>query len=100
MRTTYPDEATFFAEDERRRRSPQVDYGIGWRTRMGVCWRASWLAATGEFYVIRLGRPNGPLSVLGVEPSRQALDRRLANWADAYFAPGSLDWLYGRFFAE
>jgi hypothetical protein len=48
---------TFYASDPRRRESRERDIGLAWRGARGGTYRAAWIEATEELYVIRHGHP-------------------------------------------
>lgn len=50
----YASVEVFYADDERRRRSPELDFGVWWRDRGGVVYRLSWVEATGELIAVQL----------------------------------------------
>lgn len=100
---------SFYANDERRRASRELDYGVWWRSAEGI-WRATWVAATGEFYVIKLhetrGRLTDDIGFIGVDVMQGSrvvvlttireeaeVERKLKGWADVCGAPDSLSWL-------
>ena len=43
----------FYEADERRRRSEEIELGTEWHDRDGVRHEVSWVADTGELYVMR-----------------------------------------------
>ncbi len=51
----------FYEADERRRRSEEVEIGTDWHDADGARYELSWVADTGELYVMR--EPNAPMSV-------------------------------------
>lgn len=44
---------SFYAADERRRRSPELDYGVWWRAA-GALYRLTWVDDTGELIAVQL----------------------------------------------
>jgi len=65
--STFPTVEAFYADDERRRRSPELDYGVWWEHR-GVRYRITWVDATGELIAVQLTPPRAiPMSVLRAE---------------------------------
>jgi hypothetical protein len=104
----------FYEADERRRRSEEIELGTEWRDRDGVRHEVSWVADTGELYVMREPAPrisedpfgdeySGSLpidavtvAVVGWIPTRDRVEEVLAGWEDAMAAPESLVWLAGR----
>lgn len=86
----------FYADDERRRRSGEVDYGVMWTTD-AYHWpryRVSYVIDTGELYALCLS--HGPVELLGVFIDREACERALAGWAEACGEPHSLEWVRRR----
>ncbi|HYI35515.1 MAG TPA: hypothetical protein VEX39_02835 [Thermoleophilaceae bacterium] len=91
--------AAFYASDERRRSSRETDLGLWWRGERGLpSFRAAWVEATGEVYLVQHGpAPRaGEVTVLGRETSRPRLMRRLGDWRTICGRPGSVDWLRSR----
>ncbi|MDA8359008.1 MAG: hypothetical protein M0Z95_22530 [Actinomycetota bacterium] len=110
----------FYASDERRRRSPEVELGRDWRDRFGVRHELNWLEDTGELYVMRepvprewadpfggvhfqgtheveQGEVEGmTVSVVGTVASRQEVDEALEGWEEAMARPDSVAWLVDR----
>lgn len=102
--TTYLSLGAFRSADTRRDISHEVDLGDWW---LGADWhqprfRAAWLEHTGELYVMQHeGTPGGgTVRVLGVFPSRAAVEDALAGWEDAVGEWGSIDWLRAHLDAE
>jgi len=91
----YPSLAAFYADDARRAASRERDVGLFWRGRGGATYRAAWVQATGELYLLEHGRPHcrgGSLQVLGRFGAGE-LERTLAGWRDECGRARSLDWL-------
>ena len=104
----------FYEADERRRRSEEIELGTEWKDRDGVRHEVSWVADTGELYVMREPAPrmsedlfgdefSGSLpldavtvAVVGWIPTRDRMEEVLAGWEDAMPAPESLSWLAAR----
>lgn len=104
----------FYEADERRRRSEEIELGTEWHDRDGVRHEVSWVADTGELYVMREPAPrmsedlfgdefSGSLpvsavtvAVVGWVPTRDRLEEVLAGWQDAMTGSESLSWLAGR----
>lgn len=96
----------FYAEDQRRERSPEADFGVFWRDESGwPAWRISWVQATGEVYAAAM--IDGAAEVLGViagdltarlryEPVEQALE----GWRERCGQPRSLGWARDRMAAH
>src|ERR1700691_6798379 len=104
----------FYEADERRRRSEEIELGAEWHDRDGVRHEVSWVADTGELYLMRELAPrmvedlfgdefSGSLpvsavtvAVVGWIPTRDRLEEVLAGWQDAMTGSESLSWLAGR----
>jgi hypothetical protein len=104
----------FYEADERRRRSEEIELGTEWVDGDGVRHEVSWIADTGELYVMR--EPAGRMSedpfgdafpgslpldavtvaVVGWIPTRDRMEEVLAGWPDAMTSPESLSWLATR----
>jgi len=104
----------FYAQDERRRASSEIEFGRDWRDVGGTRYELSWVADTGELYLMA-DDPNSPsvdifgdivptpeatseltVTVLGTVATLEELHGILDGWADALDAPGSLSWLTKR----
>jgi hypothetical protein len=95
---TYPSLEAFYAGDQRRRESRERDVGLFWRGRGGATYRAAWVQATGELYVLEHGRPHcrgGFLRVVGRYGARD-LEETFAGWREECGRRRSLDWLLDR----
>jgi len=83
-----------FAGDPLRARSPEVDFGVGWRLleeRDGFPWRVAWLEATGELYAVELrGYEPGRALLLGHFLTREAAEEALEGWAERPLRLGPL----------
>lgn len=115
MVRVYDDLATFYADDPRRERSPEHDYGVWWRDQDDYpVWRVSWVENTGEVYALRLqeggayspgpgavavtaGEPTGRVELLGViaaeDPPEQGVEHALEGWTERCGERGSLGWV-------
>lgn len=114
--SAFSDLDRFYELDERRRRSPEVDYGVWWRWH-GCNYRITWVEATGELIAVRLGptqvrriggvsHADGLLALFAGEPmdvyvlatlaDRDTAERVLEGWADACGQPDSLAWVARR----
>ena len=104
----------FYEADERRRRSEEIELGSEWLDRDGVRHEVSWIADTGELYVMRepaariaedlfgdefsgsLPLDAVTVAVVGWIPTRDRLEEVLAGWQDAMTGAESLSWLAAR----
>lgn len=104
----------FYASDERRRQSAEVELGRSWHDARGARYELSWVEDTGEVYVMRepessmawstpfgdwmtASLPDEALTVrvVGHVGSRVELERVLAGWPEAMSAPDSIRWALG-----
>lgn len=75
----YPSVEAFYDADERRRLSPELDYGVWWRAT-GVVHRLTWVEATGELVAVQLTPARSlPFSVLEDELEGLGLPRQFAE---------------------
>jgi hypothetical protein len=94
----------FYQEDERRRRSTEVELGDAWTddSDPGTPYEISWIEATGEVYAMReeasskaaISSPT--VQILGKVAQRQELEELASGWQDAMGDPGSLRWIRER----
>jgi hypothetical protein len=115
--TRFPDIAAFYAMDERRERSGEMDFGVWWsdRERSGPPnHRVSVVADMGEVYAINM--TDGTVELIGTivvntEPGIVSADDRwgpsnavykqaekvvLRGWVDHIHTPRSLEWVRQR----
>ncbi|HZU79204.1 MAG TPA: hypothetical protein VE991_04760 [Acidimicrobiales bacterium] len=113
----------FYAQDERRRRSAEVELGTDWYDRAGARYELSWVVDTGELYVMR--EPGMPLetdpfgdvfpahligsampvtdltvAVVGHVDDQTRLEQALEGWQDEMGKPGGIEWLAERLRSE
>jgi hypothetical protein len=92
--------ARFYAADQRRLRSRELDVGLWWRDASdGPLHRAAWVLDTGELYLVRLGEPaegGGEVELLGRVSQRERLEALLEGWRERCGEPDSLGWLRRR----
>jgi hypothetical protein len=104
----------FYDADPRRRESEEIEFGRDWSDGSGVRSEVSWVADTGELYVMReppaaidtdpvgdtfeedLPTEALTVEVLGVVNGREAVDQLLEGWEDAMLQPDSLNWVRAR----
>ena len=100
MTLTFATLRAFHAAHPLRRRSAEVDFGRPWRTgAFGPAYRAAWLPATGELFVVRLGASaagGGAVEVLAHVPDGDVLAELLRGWQRAVGGLDSIRWLRGR----
>jgi len=104
----------FYAADERRRRSEEIELGTEWHDSDGARYELSWVADTGELYVMR--EPDVPMTedpfgdvyrskvptgavtvaVVGWLPERNRMEEVLEGWESAMSEPNSIGWLADR----
>lgn len=103
----------FYAQDERRRHSGEVDFGVWWKDYFERNYRVSWVRDTGEVYAVALsaaavikldpqttvnfgGDDTGMVEVLATIESIGQLEARLDGWADMCGRANSLAWVRER----
>jgi hypothetical protein len=92
----------FYAQDPRRKASPEADYGVWWYEtgRNYPAWRVSYIQRTGEVYAVSTA--SRFVMVLGTIPPDagdifyRTLDRILVGWAEECGKPNSLAWVRKR----
>jgi hypothetical protein len=104
----------FYQADERRRRSEEIEFGTEWLDEKGARYEVSWVADTGELYV--MGEPNTHMSVdlfgdlyepqvttssvtvavVGWIPDRTHVEQTLDGWQQAMTGPNGIAWLTER----
>jgi hypothetical protein len=104
----------FYNADERRRRSEEVEIGTEWHDGAGVRYELSWVADTGELYV--MCEPNASVAVdlfgdvyegqvpttavtvavVGWIADRAGMEGVLDGWQTAMSQSDSLSWLTER----
>ena len=104
----------FYAADERRRASTEVEFGRDWRDARQTRYELSWVQDTGELYLMREPTPvayEDPLgdfdvdpanlddlvvSVLGSVPTHERIEEILVGWPEAMAAAEGVEWLAAR----
>ena|SRR6516164_5926924 len=104
----------FYDADPRRRQSAEVEFGRDWSDDRGGRSEISWVADTGELYVmnepiepiysdglgdVELQRVNAKdmtVEILAVVPTRAAVDAMLGGWQDAMGTENSVAWVRDR----
>jgi hypothetical protein len=104
----------FYDQDPMRRASEEVEYGTDWSDANGGRAELSWIAETGELYV--MAEPVEPMGsdgigdlyvqnlptealtveVLGTFETKETLEQALAGWEAAMTQPNSLEWVRAR----
>lgn len=103
---------SFYADDERRRLSGEVDFGVYWRWFDGAefpTWRVSYIRTTGEVYAIE-NRSRQVVLMGAVPPDDpedggdqryyRTLDGLLEGWADACGRGETLGWILERLYGS
>jgi hypothetical protein len=103
----------FYAADERRRQSAELEFGSDWHDENGRC-AVSWIEDTGELYLMRepdsgvWGDAFGDMrargvsehalgvEVLGVVPGRAAVEAVMSGWEQTMPEPDGVAWLRDR----
>jgi|RhiMethySRZTD1v2_1073278.scaffolds.fasta_scaffold1621862_2 hypothetical protein len=103
----------FYAADERRRHSAELEFGRDW-TDAGLRCEVSWVEDTGELYLMRepdatvLGDTFGDMKVmqvsehdlgvelLGVIEGRDAISAVMSGWEQQMLKPDGVAWLRDR----
>jgi hypothetical protein len=107
----------FYADDERRRESAEIELGTEWRDSYGVRYELNWVEATSELYVMREPVPpmwEDPFGGIHVEtdkgapvtemtvaviahvPTRERVEEILDGWQKAMPDTDSVAWLQDR----
>jgi hypothetical protein len=93
----YRSTIAFVRADDRRMRSREFDVGLTWRdAETGRTYRAAWVEATGELFIVQTGSPEdggGHVEVLVTGCDEERLGRVLPGWRDLVAPLGSLDLL-------
>ncbi len=104
----------FYDADPRRRASEEVEFGSDWTDVDGTRAQLSWVADTGELYL--MSEPNAPIymdpvgdtvepdlptealqvQILATVETREQVEEILSGWQDAIPTLGSLMWAKGR----
>ena len=92
----------FYDRDPRRRASDEVEFGREW-SENDLRFEVSWIADTGELYVMaepysrrELSTASVTVEVLGIIKGRDAINSLLAGWREAMPKPNSLAWVRER----
>lgn len=105
MTEEFPNIEAFYLADERRRRSPEADFGVWWiqsEEKQFPHWRVSYVRDTGEVYALEMG-DGEQVIVLGTFPVDdvdegevyyRGLDGCLDGWSQLY--PKPLAWVVER----
>lgn len=100
QRECYASLRGFYAADQHRARSRELDVGLWWRERPdGPLHRAAWVSDTGELYLVRLGPTadgGGHVEVLARVADGERLEHALKGWRERCGEPYSLTWLRER----
>jgi hypothetical protein len=92
----------FYDQDPRRRASDEIEFGQEW-SENGQRFEVSWIADTGEVYVMaepysrrEISTESVTVEVLAVIEGRDAINSVLAGWREAMAKPNSLGWVRER----
>ena len=103
----------FYAQDERRRASSEIEFGRDWRDVGGTRYELSWVADTGELYLMRepvtevYEDPLGDfvpepanlddlvVTVLGVVTTHERVEEILVGWPEKMAGPSGVEWMLG-----
>ncbi len=104
----------FYAADERRRASAEIEFGQDWHNAAKARFELSWVQDTGELYLMGEPTPSvyeDPIgdfevdsmtndelvvTVLGVVPTHDAVEEVLKGWGEAMAQPEGVEWLTER----
>jgi hypothetical protein len=104
----------FYDADPRRRESAEVEFGRDWSDGAGGRSEVSWVADTGELYVMqepiepiysdgigdlevqRVPTKDVTVEIVGVYATRDAVDALLDGWQDAMTGANSIAWVRAR----
>lgn len=105
----------FYSADERRRRSAEVEFGTNWFDAKGSRYEISWVEDTGELYAMLELTPEADtwtpfgdvevedtavdtlvVTLLGIVPTREAVEQLLEGWADHMSDPDGVHWVAER----
>jgi hypothetical protein len=104
----------FYEADERRRRSEEVEIGTDWHDADGARYELSWIADTGELYVMRepnvamttdpfgdayrghVSTESLTIAVVGWIADRARVQEILDGWQQAMGDDNSISWLAER----
>jgi hypothetical protein len=104
----------FYAADERRRASTEIEFGQDWHDATKARFELSWVQDTGELYLMGEPTPSvyeDPIgdfevdsmtndelvvTVLGVVPTHEGVEEVLKGWAEAMAQPQGVEWLTER----
>lgn len=96
---TFGSEREMYEDSEARRLSPEIDFGVHWKTKQHstpfLSFRVSWIEATGELYVTRQGLTSAGPRVWIIQhfETREAVEAALEGWAEVCGERASLEWL-------
>ena len=92
----------FYEQDPSRRASEEIEFGRDW-SEDGLRFEVSWIADTGEVYVMaepysrrEISAESVTVEILAVIPERDVIDSSLEGWRDEMEKPNSLAWVRAR----
>lgn len=82
-------------EEETRRRSGELDFGVWWRVgeQDYPRWRVSWIDDTGELYAREAGTDR--YVILGTYETEEEVEHRMDGWASGRFGGKDLEDFFG-----
>ncbi len=105
----------FYAQDERRRSSAEIEFGTDWFDAKGNRYELSWVEDTGELYAMLELVPEADswtpfgdievehlpvdrlvVTVVGRIPTREDAERVLDGWEDEMGKPDGISWVAER----
>lgn len=93
--------------EPKRKHSPEIDWGVWWRLSLppqtvdagfNQRWRVSWIDGTGELYAKELYPGSEKFILIGVYPTREAVEARMEGWAEG--GPEALTEFFAQEFAD
>ena len=92
----------FYDGDPRRRASDEIEFGREW-SESGLRFEVSWIAETGEVYVMaepysrhEISTESVTVEVLGIIDGREAINSVFEGWQEEMVKPNSLAWVRQR----
>ena len=83
----------FYAEDERRRVSVEIEFGRDWRDAKGVRYELCWVQDTGELYVDSVDLDGLVIRKLAVITTHERVEEILVGWPEAMGQADGVEWI-------